>query len=524
MADSLAARRLVREHLETHFEEYLSSVASYLQQAYPEFQLSNEVSEEMAATVIVRVSHANPEPTNIEKALTDSADEVIRSRRPRLSQAKLLDEVNGPLRSEFPRVLPSLRLIQRLSRAPVNGDGETKNLGVGMGNRLLLANPPLDLGVSIGLGGAATSEPEPAFGNGETNTELGRQKLEGGARRAGLSPDEARRLDEDEGEDDPFDLDSRPTITRVVSDQAPAWGTSSTPRFEGVHGPSARALTAATVAANDAAPESEAGWGHARKDGDDEITGARASTVQSKEEPPAALALGAPNLLVLRTLDEPSDRFEVPSLRQEEFVNVPSVGLTRPGEERSALGPEKLSSVPPTQESIIPGILPEGDWGAPGLEAQPSGLEKPRTRRKAASRAKKPAANRRPAGKTAAAKPRKTAARATKKAAVKAKAPVGAAKDAREAARQYVSDDLAVVAMMGFPTNPKRAAKLCVTAMAEDLGLDEHTDLSDYAAVVAEALEALRAAWTSQVPPDAHLEWQKVARQATLRAFLATRA
>jgi hypothetical protein len=60
--------------------------------------------------------------------------------------------------------------------------------------------------------------------------------------------------------------------------------------------------------------------------------------------------------------------------------------------------------------------------------------------------------------------------------------------------------------------------------MAEDLGLDEHTDLSDYPAVVAEALETLRAAWSSQVPRDAHLEWQKVARQATLRAFLTTRA
>jgi hypothetical protein len=277
------------------------------------------------------------------------------------------------------------------------------------------------------------------------------------------------------------------------------------------------------VGANDSAPESDDGWGHARKEGDDEITGARASTVQSKEEPPAALVLGTPNSLVLRTLDEPSDRFEVPSLRQEGLDNVPSVGPTRPGEERSALGPEKLSSVPPTQESIIPGILPEAELGVPGLEASPSGVEKPRTRRKAASRAKKPGANRRPASKTAAAKPRKPATRATKKTAVKAKVHAGAAKDPREAARQYVSDDLAVVAMMGFPTNPKRAAKLCVTAMAEDLGLDEHTDLADYAAVVAEALETLRAAWTSQVPPDAHLEWQKVARQATLRAFLTTR-
>jgi hypothetical protein len=63
---------------------------------------------------------------------------------------------------------------------------------------------------------------------------------------------------------------------------------------------------------------------------------------------------------------------------------------------------------------------------------------------------------------------------------------------------------------------------LCVTAVSEELGVEGHVDLTPFVAQVVAALDELRGKLerTSPMPPDAHLQWQRVARQATLRAFL----
>lgn len=546
MAESIAARRVVREHLETHFEEYLSSVSAYLRQAYPEFQLSNEVSEEIAATVIVRVSHANPEPTNIEKALTESADEVIRTRRPRLSQARLLEEVNGPLRSEFPRALPSLRLIQSLSRVPANSDSDAREEGGAFGKQLVLANPPIDLGASLGLGSSGTAEREPAFDSADTVDDADARVTHVNEPRSGLSAEETRRLEQDDDfgptsgtlhevnelEDsriearvkhaaDPTEDDSRPTITRVLAEAS-----FPGPELDGDDEEGA-ALFGFT-------PPTSGSSKFSTPPDDVEV---RVTEAQRERGPEASLpsdstitfqlaATGSrePTRLAVQTLDEHSDPFEVPSLRQGLVMDErPEPAPPSPLEPQVAA---KLSSVPPTQESIIPprpidapGAMATHEPIAPKVAPQ-------RTRRKASTRAKKTTTKRRaankPPAKKPATKPRKTEARAARATTSRSK-DHAAGRALPESPARYVADDLAVVAMMGFPSNPKRAAKLCVTAMAEELGLDETADLNAFVSAVTLALETLRAAWIDGVPADAHLEWQRVARQATMRAFLASR-
>lgn len=521
MADSLAARRAVREHLETHFEEYLSSVSTYLRQAYPEFQLSNEVSEEIAATVIVRVSHANPEPTDIERALTESANEVVRTRRPRLSQAKLLEEVNGPLRSEFPRALPSLRLIQSLSRVPANVDAEMVDEGEAFGKQLILANPPLDLGASIRFGSAA-SELEPGFDGTDTGDDPDARVTHVQEPRSGLSAEETRRLEQDddfgpisgtlqevnEREEsriearvthavEATDDDARPTVTRVLP-------SASLPAHVAKRDVDDGAALLGFTSAGGPTPK---------------VTAAR----QDSSEP---------------TFEEHGQRFEVPSLRQAQALGERPEAASRETAEPNASA--KLSSVPPTQESIIP-PRPTDDVEPSAANEEAASITPRRTRRKATTSRKKATnqprtANKRPA-KPATAQVRTTESRPTKTASPRTKERArGKALQERarhdralpekalsETAARYVADDLAVVAMMGFPSNPKRAAMLCVTAIAEELGIDANVDLTAMVSAVTSALDALRAAWTKGVPDAAHLEWQRVARQATMRAFLTSR-
>lgn len=547
MAESIAARRVVREHLETHFEEYLSSVSAYLRQAYPEFQLSNEVSEEIAATVIVRVSHANPEPTNIEKALTDSADEVIRTRRPRLSQARLLEEVNGPLRSEFPRALPSLRLIQSLSRLPANADSDTRDEGGAFGKQLVLANPPFDLGASLGLGVSGTAEREPAFESTDAADDADARVTHVNEPRSGLSAEETRRLEQDddfgptsgtlhevnEHEDsriearvkhvaDPTEDDGRPTITRVVPEAYPSAREPNVDDDE--EGAALFGFTPPTEATSKLSSEVEDVEVRAKEE--QREPGARASLPGESTVTFEVAVTGSrePIRLAVPTLDEHSDPFEVPSLRQGRVLDERSEPAPP-----SPLEPHlaaKLSSVPPTQESIIPPRPIDDAEPMATRELLSPKVAPQRTRRKASTRAKKTTAKGRVANKTPAkkpaTKPRKTQARAPRATTPRTKDHAAGRVPPENPAR-YVADDLAVVAMMGFPSNPKRAAKLCVTAMAEELGLDETADLTGSVSAVTLALESLRAAWNGVVPPDAHLEWQRVARQATMRAFLASR-
>lgn len=579
-ADSLAARRAVREHLEANFEEYLSSVSTYLRQAYPELQLSTEVSEEIAATVIVRVSHSNPEPTDIEKALCKSADDVVRSRRPRLSQARLLDEMNGPLRSEFPRALPSLRLIQSFSRAPTHAqDSETPaNAGFAQGTRLMLANPPVDLGASIGFGGAFTAEREPSFGPGrnvgeslapsatsepayakrsvdEPEPALPSVSPKGGvasaASKVAPSPEfaaedehagfesgtlhevatvedsriDVRRpnLDEDFfGDDSP---DGEGPVAAVES--APLGGVQPEPA------PSSRSASAAASEGlgsdgdDESAPDSEREWGALRS------------------EPARAAEKSEPEVDVDAGFDEAEVAPEAAAESAHVFV-AESVSFHEPQSGGALFGMDKLSSIPPTKESLVPGpVSPsESKPGAdqvPGqaLASESSGAvdsgsaeaaddvaDEPRrrTRRKVVRRSKKSStkkASRSASSKSAGkATPKRRSPPKRAPAPARPKAPTLGAPQAPSG--QFVPDDLAIIAMLGFPDNPKRAAKLCVMAMCEELGLDGLVEIGPMVTAVTAALDELRVAFegAAKLPADAHLRWQRTARQATLRACM----
>src|SRR5690606_5673731 len=231
---------------------------------------------------------------------------------------------------------------------------------------------------------------------------------------------------------------------------------------------------------------------------------------------------------------------------------APSLGerafTTHQSEDAEAvLGSGAPSSVPPTRESMRPVPTPEQAEITVDASQPP-----PRTRRKT-PRAKKPGAKKpsakkpsakTPSDKTARAQTASAKAASTKATRATPRTPSKRSKRPRPSSRHapaapserlptasasssvFVADDLAVLSMLGFPSNPRRAALLCVTAVSEELGLEANVDLSVYVAQVLAALEELRTKLdrTSPMPPDAHLQWQRVARQATLRAFLAARS
>lgn len=581
-ADSLAARRAVREHLEANFEEYLSNVSSYLRQAYPELQLSAEMSEEIAATVIVRVSHSNPEPTDLEKALCKSADDVVRSRRPRLSQARLLEEMNGPLRSEFPRALPSLRLIQSFSRGPAAGqDGETSGAaGFAQGTRLVLANPPVDLGASIGFGGALTAEREPSFGPARSAGEsLAPTATSEPARlQAPGHPAKSAELASDD-EDAGFESgtlqevhtleDSRVDVKRSNLDDD-FFGEDSPLAVESA--PLARALRHESDADDDGAAEDHGtaeatgaaathnNAGMTSGDEDEQAADSEREWGALRSEPArAAAAEPSPQLDVDADFDEAVTPSEA-TAESAHVVVTESAAFNEPQAGGALFGTEKFSSIPPTKESLLPGpaiaanepLVPasvvsepqatepfadeaatrlpvdvpssEADVGAEAVDGGAAPEPRPRTRRKVVRRGKKSS-------------PKKTSRSASSKSTTKATpkrrttpkrvaSPARSKEPALGAPRgpntQFVPDDLAVIAMLGFPDNPKRAAKLCVMAMCEELGLDGLIDVGPLVLLVTSALDELRVAFESapKLPADAHLRWQRTARQATLRACM----
>jgi hypothetical protein len=78
-------------------------------------------------------------------------------------------------------------------------------------------------------------------------------------------------------------------------------------------------------------------------------------------------------------------------------------------------------------------------------------------------------------------------------------------------------DDLSHLALAGYPDNPLRAARLCVTALADELGIDPARALDAAAERVAATLGAL--AFSSEALEEPRLAWQRTARQETLRAL-----
>lgn len=424
MADSLTGRKLVREHLETHFDEYLSSVSSYLRQTYPELHLTEEASQEIAATVIVRVSHADLDPTHVEQALTDGADEMIRARRPRfLTHSRRGEDLGGPLRAEAPRALPSLRLIQSFGRTPANTDGVSGPESDALGSRLLLANPPRDLGATIGWKDDALWKGDKPVSRGD------------------------------------------------------------------VDGDAQNATSTATQ--------------HAMQDGEDAPADPHSERLDADSLVGAALG-GSPDSISARLPDDLSDNLSDDdnawtAPERDDLVTGEHLRRELGERERDEFNDE---APPPTQRTRRKKATTKTSSKA--TRGKPKAATKSSKSKSAAK-----------GGRSRAAAARGEAAPAPPAVAPPAVAPLTSA--------PYVSDDLAVIAMVGFPGNPRRAAKLCVTAMAEELGFDDDADLSHQIFEVTRVLEDLRGEWAQGVPPDAHLVWQKRARQATLRAFLGQR-
>lgn len=446
MADGLTARKLVREHLETHFDEYLSSVSSYLRQTYPELHLTEEASQEIAATVIVRVSHADLDPTHVERALTDGADEMIRRRRPRVTHSRRGEELGGPLRAEAPRPLPSLRLIQSFGKTPANTDGASLESNRGAIRREVSR--------------------ERADRDDLTTRNEDNSREESGGEKSGAEKSSDA-------------LGSRLLLANPPPDLGATIGWKDEPRDEG--GRSSLGNTER---------DAQGSVSHDTQHTSDEVND-RANADEATDGPL-------------------SERFDAGSLGGALFGNE-----AKDTSEREV----SHSSVPPTQGSVIP---PQPEQSTLGEEEV--ALPTPRTRRKKPTTKTSSKATRR--------KPKAASTSSKSKATAKGSRPRGSAGRgeaaplagvAPPAVVPYVSDDLAVIAMVGFPGNPRRAAKLCVTAMAEELGLDDDADLSEQIVEVTGALEDLRNQWAQSVPPDAHLVWQKRARQATLRAFLGQR-
>ncbi len=88
-----------------------------------------------------------------------------------------------------------------------------------------------------------------------------------------------------------------------------------------------------------------------------------------------------------------------------------------------------------------------------------------------------------------------------------------------------LNDDLAQLSLAGFPNNPKRAARLCITALADELGLDPADALATCCNRVAGALATIANEIAAHITspyaepgPGFRREWQRVARRESLRA------
>ncbi len=176
MTESFAPKHSIRAQLETEFDAYLSAIANYLRREYADLELPQEFIDELAATVIVRVSHANPEPTSLQAALFAAADEVVTARRPQLSERIGSVEHEEPPISEIPASVPSLRLIARSRRGAdlelAGRQGPESFDAVLDSARLMLANPPQDLREALNFRSKkALSEDEPGLTSASESAE-----------------------------------------------------------------------------------------------------------------------------------------------------------------------------------------------------------------------------------------------------------------------------------------------------------------------------------------------------------------
>lgn len=87
-----------------------------------------------------------------------------------------------------------------------------------------------------------------------------------------------------------------------------------------------------------------------------------------------------------------------------------------------------------------------------------------------------------------------------------------------------ISEDFGVFALAGFPDNPRRAARLCITALADDLDLDPgpilETALDHVVNELSQLIEHASSGDGERLLPF-DIAWQRVARRATLRAVMA---
>ena len=80
-----------------------------------------------------------------------------------------------------------------------------------------------------------------------------------------------------------------------------------------------------------------------------------------------------------------------------------------------------------------------------------------------------------------------------------------------------LSDDLGTLALAGYPDNPLRSARLCIVALADELGIDPARALELSVDRVKGQLARLdRSANGGETPA---LAWQRTARQETLRSL-----
>lgn len=460
MALGSSLKRSVREQLELQFDSYLAQVVSYIKEGYRELELSPELIEEIAATVIVRVSHSNPEPERLDQALFASADDVVRARRPRLSQQKMADG-NGPLRSELPASMPSLRLIQRSSRMPANTDdvdADVLNPG-----RLSLPNPPVDLHASL-----------------NTMDFNGAKELEGVSSPSGEIPS----LQEPRFQPVIPSYDESIDELTSLRDNGPA----------NVPGELERELDEQLDKALEPTPE----------------------VLPREEEDPADVAPMGMRQPSIVALNQAADASDVEPLVSEEPSKTP---YSPPDATLASVHPEpdaasskvQTSSAPPTKESVIPKALAE----MPALFTQHAGADE--VALPSASELSPP-----PTPKSRAGAGTAKARRSSKSKTSAAKKQLAVASPPAIQSYGILPDELATLAMVGFPDNPQRAARLCVAALADEVGLSSNDGFRGPVEAVTQALEVLQRGFaaTGNVGSHAALQWQRAARQATLRALL----
>jgi hypothetical protein len=484
----------VREQLELHFDSYLAQVVSYLKDGYRELGFSQEAVEEIAATVIVRVSHSNPEPEHLDQALFASADDVVRARRPRMSQQKMLDGATGSLRSEMPASLPSLRLIQRLSRVPASNTDDAgaadalESLG-----RLSLPKPPVDLQASL-----------------ITSDLNGLKELEGAS---------------------------------IPSAQIPSL--QHEPRFQPVipsYDDSLDELTELRARTKLHEP------GELERELDEQLAGSAlnrdAKPLPGHDEDPAdeaPLGMRQPSLLALKnSYDAPKALLDIPEEALE--LHHTPMDATLAGVHKGRVVSEAAphsSSIPPTKESVVPPAIQElsGITAAASNVEEMAGVEPGPPRSKSRS-AKSPSSRSKPSPKSNSSKPAlpkppslkaRVGATPNPRSPSKTQPKNKAAKRARSVGAEQHStrgfgilpDELSMLSMVGFPDNPRRAARLCVAALADELGLSSSDGFQGPAELVAKALASLSEefAVSGHVGAHAALQWQRVARQMTLRAL-----